>query len=284
MTLASELREDLTPTIGSAFHGVDLRTADDADHDRFHRALLDRKVIFFTGQDLDPVAFRDVGARMASRLDSHLVEGGKVENLPGHPNVQVLENDGSKPILGERWHMDDSDYTYPPSAAALYAEVLPDVGGDTLWADMGAAFRGLSPAVQDFIRGLEAEHDNSAVGDLYLAHDTLDQEEFHPEMWAASPPVVHPVVNRHPQTDEEVLFVNGRFTTKIRGLSGDEGDAILHLLYQHVKRPEYHYRHRWEVGTVAVWDNLATQHFAVGGYSSRRRMLRLSMNQDRGDR
>jgi taurine dioxygenase len=284
MTRHEPLRTDLAPTIGSRFDGIDLRTATDSDYDDFARSLLERKVIFFTKQDLQPEDFRDFGSKMGARLKSHLVEGGKVENLPGHPNIQVLDNDGSKPILGERWHMDDSDYTYPPSAAGLYAQVLPEVGGDTLWADMAAAFRSLSPAVQNFLRGLSAQHDNSAVTDLYLAHDTLKHEEFHPEMWAASPPVIHPVVAQHPQTGEEVLFVNGRFTKKIIELSADESTAVLHMLYQHVKHPEHQYRHRWEIGTVAIWDNLATQHFAVGGYRTQRRMLRISLNQDRGDR
>jgi taurine dioxygenase len=161
---------------------------------------------------------------------------------------------------------------------------LPEVGGDTLWADMGAAFRGLSAPVQDFIRQLEAEHDNSAVGDLYLYSDKLDLDEFHPEMWAPTPAVVHRVVERHPQTGEESIFVNGRFTRRIRGLSQPESDAVLRMLYDHIKHPEYHCRYRWQLGTVAIWDNLATQHFAVGGYRSQRRMLRMSLNQNRGDR
>jgi taurine dioxygenase len=149
---------------------------------------------------------------------------------------------------------------------------------------MGAAFRGLSAPVQDFIRQLEAEHDNSAVGDLYLYSDKLDLDEFHPEMWAPTPPVVHRVVERHPQTGEESIFVNGRFTRRIRGLSRPESDAVLRMLYDHIKHPEYHCRYRWQLGTVAIWDNLATQHFAVGGYRSLRRMLRMSLNQNRGDR
>jgi len=123
---------------------------------------------------------------------------------------------------------------------------------------MSAAYESLSAPVQAFLGGLEAYHSLEQMAKR-LANQNL-QVTFDPSTW---PPVKHPVIATHPRTRRKVLNVNYNWTTHVDGLSLDESDAILKFIYEHVKRPEFQVRLRWNVGDVAFWDNRATQHYAV---------------------
>ena len=154
----------------------------------------------------------------------------------------------------------------------LAAKRIPPMGGDTLWASTGAAYRSLSAPLQRLLDGLTATHDvvksfpadRWGQGEARAAYDAAR---------AKHPPVTHPVVRTHPVTGERGLFVNWGFTTRINELSAPESDALLALLFAHVPRPEHVVRWRWREGDVAFFDNRLTQHYACADYLPERRVM-----------
>jgi len=155
------------------------------------------------------------------------------------------------------WHTDVTAAVNPPAVSILRAEVVPEIGGDTQWTNLQAAYEGLSPAVQSFVEGLRAEHRYGGKDSGYSANDKL-VKRIEDNLLVA----IHPVVRVHPVTGAKGLFVNPGFTSHIVDVSGRESKAILDLLYSEITRPEYTVRFRWEPGSVAVWDNRATSHLA----------------------
>jgi taurine dioxygenase len=142
----------------------------------------------------------------------------------------------------------------------LRARLIPPVGGDTIWADAAAAYEGLPQAVKVRIEDLDAEHD------IVRSFGPRVTDEKRAEIARDFPPVTHPVVRVHPETGAKVLYVNYTFTTRIVGIDEAESAELLRLLFDRIKVPEYHVRFRWSPNAVAIWDNRATQHYAVGDY------------------
>jgi taurine dioxygenase len=267
-----------SPAIGAEITDVDLCNVDDALFEDLHRALLEWKVLFFRGQQLD----RDSHAAFARRfgnLEQHpffrhvLVTPGQPEaeaevvRLAKGPDAGGYEN---------VWHTDTTWRECPAMGAVLRAVELPAVGGDTLWADMAAAYEGLPDGVRDRIDGLKAEHDwMPSFGSAMPAEMVSD---LRPDF----PAVVHPVVRRHPETGRRTLFVNRIFTTRIIGLDESESDELLDLLCRQADYPEYQCRLRWAPGAVAIWDNRATQHYANSDYFPHTRVMeRIAIAGDR---
>ena len=158
------------------------------------------------------------------------------------------------------WHTDGTFRPVPPLATILRALDVPEVGGDTLFADMAAAFDNLDDDLRARVTTLTAIHDWSigAYADKY--GDALV------ELRELVPPVEHPVVIRHPRTGRPTLFVNRLFTREIVGLAPDESDTLLDLLCRQAELPELQCRVHWEPGTVAFWDNVAVQHYGANDY------------------
>lgn len=252
----------LSPTIGAEVTGVDLvRPLPDEVEAEVRQALLEWKVLFFRDQHIDSAAHRDFAARWG-RLEVHpFLPRGEV------PEVVRFEKDGSTGGYENIWHADVTWQADPPLGSVLRAIEVPAYGGDTLWADMGAAYDGLDDEVKARIEGLEAVHDFTQSFGQALAPDQLA------EMQAKHPPVTHPVVLRHPETGRRTLFVNSIFTDRILGLEPDEAESLLRLLISQASVPEYQCRFRWSAGAVAFWDNRATQHYAVSDYFPNRRVM-----------
>jgi alpha-ketoglutarate-dependent taurine dioxygenase len=139
----------------------------------------------------------------------------------------------------------------------------PDVGGDTMWASLQDAYDGLAPAVREMCDKLIAIHH-----DPWFAADVDERGgyEWNGVWYEKLLPAIHPVVRTHPETGRNGLFVNGQFTQSILGLSKNESNAILEMLYRHCVRPEFTCRFRWRAGSVAFWDNRATMHYALDDY------------------
>jgi taurine dioxygenase len=154
------------------------------------------------------------------------------------------------------WHTDVTAAVNPPAASILRAEVVPEIGGDTTWTNLAAAYAGLSAPVRAFVDTLRAEHryggSDKPTGDSNYARRVNDNLLV----------AIHPVVRVHPVTGERALFVNPGFTSHIVDVEPRESRAILDLLYAELTRPEYTVRFRWEPGSVAFWDNRATAHLA----------------------
>jgi taurine dioxygenase len=166
----------------------------------------------------------------------------------------------------------------PPLAAVLCAVQLPSVGSDTCWVSTIAAYDRLSPMLQRTLDGLTATHDVS--GPLIRAIEGGHSVGSLDEVRAAWPMVTHPVVCRHPETGRKFLYVNSNFAIRINELTEAESEALLSFLFEWVRIPELQVRLRWEEGTVAIWDNRCTQHYAVADYHERRIMHRVTIAGD----
>ncbi|MDA2811264.1 TauD/TfdA family dioxygenase [Nocardiopsis sp. RSe5-2] len=245
----------LGPVIGAEIHGVDLREEVSEElRAEIHRALLEFKVVFFRDQPITSERQQQI-ARM----------WGDLETNPfidqGDDAVVARFAKGKMPPSYENvWHTDVTWRREPALGAILRLVEVPPQGGDTMWADMAAAYDNLSEDVKARIDGAVAEHDVIPGFARFLDRERLLewQDRF--------PPVHHPVVRTHPETGRKTLFVNVSFTTRILGMEREESDALLRHLFQQAHVPEYQVRFRWEKNSIAFWDNRATQHYAVNDY------------------
>ena len=258
----------LTPIIGAEIVGVDLLDVDDDLFTDIRRCLLEWKVIFFRGQRIER-AHQGALARRFGQLETHpfFKHLGNEQLQPDEPEVVRFSKGPQVAGYENVWHTDTSWRQCPAFGAVLRAIEVPDVGGDTLWADMGAAYDGLDDDLRSQVDQMQAQHDWMAT--FGVAMDPAVVEGIRDEF----PPVVHPVVRVHPETGRRTLFVNRDFTTQIIGLSADDSDALLDRLYRQADYPEYQCRFKWTPGAVAIWDNRATQHYAANDYFPKRRIM-----------
>ncbi|MFE2566858.1 TauD/TfdA dioxygenase family protein [Streptomyces mirabilis] len=253
----------LTPHIGAEITGVDLSRPIGADlADELRQALLEWKVIFFRDQ-------RDFGPEDHAALAGLW---GELEANPFFPKgdragVSRLAKDAMAVGNENIWHSDHSFMAAPALGSILRAVEIPASGGDTLWADMGAAYDNLSDATKQRIEGLTAVHDWVPSWGATMTQDRIAT------LRQTLPAVEHPVVVRHPVTRRRLLYVNEPFTTRIVGLDEDESRELLHELVLQARIPEYQVRFRWQPDSVAIWDNIAVQHYAINDYYPQRRVM-----------
>jgi taurine dioxygenase len=266
----------LTPTIGAEIEGVDLtRPLSEATVSALRRALLDWKVLFFRDQEIDTgqhLAF----ARRFGELEVHPFAPQK----PGYPEVLAITHDEKSRGRENTWHSDVTWRLEPSLGSILRALEVPPVGGDTLFADMYAAYEGLTDEVKARIEGALAVHDfeNFRRGMRKRGVSEAEIEAFD----KLYPTVEHPVVRTHPETGRKALYVNAAFTRYIVGMEKAESDALLAHLYAQAAIPEYQCRFRWEKNSIAFWDNRASQHYAASDYfPAVRRMERVTVIGDR---
>jgi taurine dioxygenase len=264
----------LTTVLGAEVSGVDLSSPlDERAIGAIRGALLDHKVLLFRKQSLDPTSQARLASRFGELTPAHPVE----PSVEGHPEILSLDSDDG--ARADVWHSDLTFQDCPPLGAMLHAVVVPEVGGDTIWADMAATYQSLSPALQEFLAGLTATHSAAKAGGYFAARDTPGDKAA---ATAAAAPAHHPVIRAHPETGQPSLFVNPLFTTKIDGLRHAESDALLGLLYEIATRPEHQMRWHWSAGDVAFWDNRCTMHYALLDYGEEhRRMERVALEGDR---
>jgi taurine dioxygenase len=265
----------LDAALGAEVIGLDLSQPLSAeDFQRIHRAHLDYHVVVFRDQRITP-AQQIVFSRRFGPLQIHVLHQFQLAN---HPEILIVSNvlkDG-KPIgLGDAGHFWHSDLSYketPSLGSLLHAIELPAEGGDTLFANMHAAYDGLPAALKHRIDGLTAEH-------TYLARYAELQKRspwrpnLTPEQIAQVKPVVQPVVRTHPETGRKALFVSEHFTTKIVGLPDAESRALLDELFAHSVQPQYVYRHQWREHDLVFWDNRSLLHLAAGTPDHLRRVM-----------
>ncbi|MFE6149851.1 TauD/TfdA dioxygenase family protein [Streptomyces sp. NPDC057889] len=253
----------LTPHIGAEISGVDLSQPIGEDlAAELRQALLEWKVIFFRDQH-----------RFTS--GHHLALAavwGEPEVNPFFPKgdtvgVSRLAKDAMAIGNENIWHSDHSFMAAPALGSVLRAVEVPPAGGDTMWADMAIAYDNLSEEMKARIDGLTAVHD------WVPSWGSLMTEEQIARMREALPAVEHPVVIRHPQSGRKVLYVNEPFTTRIVGLSDAESRELLCELVLQARIPEFQVRFHWQPDSVAIWDNIAVQHYAINDYYPQRRVM-----------
>lgn len=251
----------LTPAIGAEIGGVDLSAEiAPAVFAEIERAFAENLVIFFRDQRLTPAAHIAFGRRFG---ELHLHPAAPSE--AGHPELMIIAADeNSARANGEGWHSDVSCDAEPPLGSILHIRTCPEIGGDTLFANMYAAYETLSDGMKARLDGLSAVHDGEHVyRGLYADLGVADRPSY--------PRAIHPVVRTHPVTGRKALFVNAGFTTHILDMPADESDALLRYLFQHLTHPLFQCRFHWTPGSVALWDNRCAQHHAIWDYWPARR-------------
>jgi taurine dioxygenase len=247
--------------IGAEIRGVDLsRALPQAQIDAIRAALNQWKVVFFRGQKLDHRSHIAFARQFGETTAGHVVYGSdgefpQIYSVAKHRKAnryqgQVL----MRPWSG--WHTDITAAINPPAASILRGEIVPPYGGDTQFTNLVAAYNALSPAMRAIVDGLRGVHRFAPPPGV------TSTPEYEAIMRKRTLVSEHPLVRVHPETGERLLFVSPSFLKSIVGMSARESQVLLEFLWEHVVRPEFTVRFRWEPGSVAFWDNRATAHLA----------------------
>lgn len=255
------------PGCGAMVHDVDLSRVDAKMADILREALFEHGVLFFRGQTLSRQQHLDL-ARAFAPIDVNRFFPADPE-WPEIAKVEKTKDQTSN--IGGGWHTDHSYDAEPALGSILVARDLPPSGGDTLFADMYAAWESLSPELQDRVRHMKAIHSTAHVFGEGGAYANSDQDALSGSR--DLPETVHPVVIKHPGSGKPVLYVNPAFTTGFVGLSKEEGQELLYQLLPNAIAKERTYAFQWEPGSVAIWDNRATWHFAKNDYHGHYRLM-----------
>ena len=263
--------EKLTAVLGAEVTGIDLTKPISPELEKeLHAALLEHKVLFFRDQDLTPDQHKSVG-RCFGELHVHPVIPSRKEE--GHPEIIVLESGPERPFVADRWHSDVSFERKPPLGSVLRGVVIPDQGGDTLFANTNASYEALSDSMQHLLSSLHAEHDGGLFAKVA---DENQRKKLERDQTAT-----HPVIRTHPETGRKVIYVNSTFTKKIAGMKHAESAALLSFLYTHITSVEFQCRFRWRTNSLVIWDNRCTQHRVVtDDIRAHRRVERVTMMGD----
>jgi len=246
------------PALGGEVRGLDLANGLDEEGCREVRAALGQfGVLFFREQSEIAPAVQIAIGRMFGELHTHPA----APQMPGFPELFVIHTQrDSKVANGEFWHSDVSCDEEPPLGTMLQIHVLPAIGGDTLFANMHAAYNALSAPMQQMLGGLSALHESEHVyRGRYADRGVEDRGRVYPQ-------ATHPVIRTHPETGRKAIFVNRTFTTRINELTEAESHAVLGLLFDHCEQIDFQIRFRWEQNDVAFWDNRSVMHRAVWDY------------------
>jgi taurine dioxygenase len=255
-----------TPKLGASVSGIDLRQRIDAvTRAALRQALLERGVLFFRDQELDPEQVLEV----ARVFGEPLRHNPYIPSTDTHTGVELIESGTGKRLANESWHADVTWQHDPPSATLLYALELPPHGGDTVWTSATLAYRSLHPLLAAYFEALTAVNFIDANG----YHRTPGSNERLDELRAKYPPIDVPVIKRHPETGEKYIFVNELHTTYLKGVTRTIGESLLRVLFGALENPELHARFVWQPGSLAIWDNRLVQHRAVHDYGEQRRVL-----------
>lgn len=242
----------LTRRIGAEIFGVDLgKPLGNRQVEEIHDALIAHQVIFFRDQSMSHEAHKAFGGHFGP-----LAIHSGVPGLPDHPEIVAIHADGnSKFVAGESWHSDLTADAEPPLGSILYLPIVPEVGGDTMFASMYAAYDALSERMKTYLDGLNAVHDADHV-----------YRPLFPDVDRKYPCSTHPIIRTHPVSGRRLIFVNPSYTTHIVGVPKEESAAILAYLYKHCTNPDFQCRFRWKPNSVAFWDNRCTWHQAIWDY------------------
>jgi taurine dioxygenase len=258
--------------LGAEISGLDLKEPmPPQTFAAFEAALVEYKVLVLRDQHLT-TAQHVAMSRLFGELEVH-----PMRPQGEFPEILVLDNHKDNPVLStDVWHSDTTFRKNPTKYTILRCQIMPKLGGDTLWADMEAAYQGLSDPIKRAIEGLRAVHDFQNFRVLFKNTDE-DRARLR-RMEELFPNPSHPVVRTHPVTGRKSIYVNPQFTLRIEGLEAAESRAILDVLFAQAQVPEYQFRLRWTPGAIVFWDNRSTQHYAANDYyPERRRMERTAV-------
>lgn len=197
--------------------------------------------------------------------------------IPGHPHVAQVkrEADETSTLFADNFHSDWSFLASPPAATLLYGDIIPPLGGDTLFANQYDAWDALPAALKSLLDGKQGVHSARRGYSKQGRYGEADKGRSMAIVYddSAMATQLHPIARRHPETGRTALFVSPGYTIGVDGLPDDEAGPLLAELFKHQARPEFVYAHRWQQGTLLMWDNRCLVHAATGGYDGHRRLL-----------
>ena len=238
--------------LGAEVCGLDLEHLDDDGLAALEQALVEHHVVFLPDQHLSPESHIAL-ARRFGEIEIHPY----LEKLDAeHPEIVVLE--GEAGAIADVWHTDVTFSSSPPIASILQMVTSPERGGDTMFSNQHCVYEALSTPMRELLGGLTAVHTAAVYG--------------HPEQRAE-----HPAVRVHPRTGRRSLYVNRQFTSHFSQLQRSESDALLSFLFSFSEQPQFQCRYRWKVGSIGIWDNRCTQHYAVNDFDGARRIQRVTV-------
>ncbi|MEQ8349609.1 MAG: TauD/TfdA family dioxygenase [Sneathiellaceae bacterium] len=262
----------LSPDLGCEIRGLDVGTLSGSSHLPQVKALLNRHhMLVFKEQRMDAarmIAFTE----HFGELDTHILRQFTHKD---HATVSIISNiEDRKPNVNDvslNWHTDLAYRKRPSAFVTLYAEVVPEVGADTRFASMQRVYRDMPEAEKDRLRGRRATYSF-----VHLHSKRPDPDPLTPEQLLESADVHHPILRRHPDTGEEILYINLPDCIGISGMAQDEALAVVRDLYERITDPKNTIAHKWEVGDLVIWDNRTLMHSATyfDAAKYRRRMLR----------
>lgn len=267
-----DIRPQAAPC-GAFVHGLDLKQTLAPDTVAAVRsAWLQHQVLAFPDQDLT----LDELERFAATIGPFGVDP-YFGSVPGHPHIAQVRRDADEtsPIFAETWHSDWSFLPTPPQATVLYGNVIPPIGGDTLFANQVAAWEALPAHLQTLLHdknGIHSARRGYARDGMYGEKDKGRSMaiRFDDSALATQP---QPIARVHPETGRTALYVSPGYTIGIEGMSDAEATPLLKELFEHQARDEFVYRHRWSQGMLLLWDNRSVVHAATGGYQGHARLL-----------
>ena len=270
---------EMSPACGAIIEDLDLsKGLTNQQFDEIYNAVVDRVVLVFRNQTITPeqhIAF----ARRFGKPQAAAASG--FEKNKDYPEIDNLDYDAEHPphVTRDLWHTDFAGRARPTWGTVIFAREIPPKGGDTIWVNSVAAYEGLSDRMKVHVEGLWAYHDS------YKPYG----EHVRPEMWVDQGkslgklnsersnyrPALHPVVRTHPDTGKKGLFVNESMTSLIKGIDRRESEYLLRYLFDHLRTPEFQYRHKWQTNDLAIWDNRTSLHYALFDYTDHRLMHRV---------
>jgi taurine dioxygenase len=252
---------------GAEVLGVDLRNLDEDAMAVLRAAYAEHGVIFFRDQTISEeqhIAF----AKRWGEIDVNKF----FPHIEGYREIAKVSKEKAQTTnIGGGWHTDHSYDQIPAMGSILVARVLPPSGGDTLFANMYAAYDALDDETKAQIADLKAVHSNAHVFGSKAYYSNPERAEFAND--EAVSKAVHPVVITHPLSGRKSLYVNPGFATRFEGQSPEESRTLLYKLFAHAMKPEFTSRFVWRPGSIAFWDNRATWHFALNDYQGEERLM-----------
>ena len=247
------------PNLGAVITNIDLSIGiSDAElkgiRDAFHKF----QVLFFQNQsEISPENHIKLGKCFG---DLHIHPAAP--KMKNYPEIFEINTDKNSKIANgaEDFHSDVSCDIEPPLGTMLQLHVLPECGGDTMFANMYLAYEALSKPMQVFLGGLKAFHESEHFyKGRYQNKNEVDMNKEYPS-------AIHPIIRTHPETEKKAIYVNKFFTTRIEGLADQESKLILDYLFTHIEKTEFQIRYKWNKNDMAFWDNRCTIHKALWDY------------------
>lgn len=256
--------QPIAGALGAEVLGVDVAALSEEAFEEIYRALLEHQVIFFRDQSLNSDQFLAFAKRWGNIEIYPYMKG-----LESHPEIlEILKTEQDTYAFGNAWHTDSSFLAVPPKVTMLYALEIPQVGGDTAFADLYTAYETLSEGMKHMLADLKVMN----VGDRPIARFSELSDMQSQDPGRVQVKTLHPVIRTHPDTGRKALYVGGH-SIHFDGMTEEESAPLLQFLKHHAVKPEFTCRFRWRPGSIALWDNRCTLHYAIDDYAGQRRRM-----------